>query len=33
MESVYEEVTGPVSTIDTRENIAYSRTKPSITAM
>ena len=33
MESVYEEVPGPVSAIDTHENIAYSCTKTSTTAM
>ena len=32
MESVYDEVTGPVSAIDTHDNIAYSIAKTSITA-
>ena len=31
MESVYDEVTGPVSAIDTHDNIAYSLTKTSTT--
>ena len=33
MESVYEEVTGPVSTIDIHDNIAYSFTKTSTATM
>ena len=33
MESVYDEITGPASVIDTHDNIAYSRTKTSTTAM
>ena len=33
MESVYDKITGPVSAIDTHDNIAYSRTNTSTTAM